>query len=234
MILQVEDVHGYYGKSHILQGVSLQVDAGEVVTLLGRNGAGKTTTLKSIVGVVPPAQGRVLFEGQVISGLPSYKIAARGVCLVPEHRGIFKLLTVEENLTMAARKESAWGLDEVYTIFPRLKERRRNGGGQLSGGEQQMLAIARALMTHPRVLMLDEPVEGLAPVIVDEIVAQIRQIKATGMSIILVEQNLEVCTQLADRHYIVEQGRIVYSGSNAAFLADDGVKDRYLGVNLAA
>ncbi|WP_039782977.1 ABC transporter ATP-binding protein [Herbaspirillum huttiense] len=234
MILQVEDVHGYYGKSHILQGVSLQVDAGEVVTLLGRNGAGKTTTLKSIVGVVPPAQGRVLFEGQLISGLPSYKIAARGVCLVPEHRGIFKLLTVEENLTMAARKESAWGLDEVYTIFPRLKERRRNGGGQLSGGEQQMLAIARALMTHPRVLMLDEPVEGLAPVIVDEIVAQIKQIKRTGMSIILVEQNLEVCTQLADRHYIVEQGRIVYSGSNAAFLADDGVKDRYLGVNLAA
>ncbi len=234
MILQVEDVHGYYGKSHILQGVSLQVDAGEVVTLLGRNGAGKTTTLKSIVGVVPPMQGRVLFEGQVISGLPSHKIAARGVCLVPEHRGIFKLLTVEENLTMAARKTSAWGLDEVYTIFPRLKERRKNGGGQLSGGEQQMLAIARALMTHPRVLMLDEPVEGLAPVIVDEIVAQIRQIKATGMSIILVEQNLEVCTQLADRHYIVEQGRIVYAGSNAAFLADEGVKDRYLGVNLAA
>ncbi|QDD66866.1 ABC transporter ATP-binding protein [Herbaspirillum seropedicae] len=234
MILQVEDVHGYYGKSHILQGVSLQVDAGEVVTLLGRNGAGKTTTLKSIVGVVPPVQGRVLFEGQLISGLPSYKIAARGVCLVPEHRGIFKLLTVEENLTMAARKESAWGLEEIYAIFPRLKERRKNGGGQLSGGEQQMLAIARALMTHPRVLMLDEPVEGLAPVIVDEIVAQIRQIKATGMSIILVEQNLEVCTQLADRHYIVEQGRIVYRGSNAEFLADEGVKDRYLGVNLAA
>ena len=234
MILQVQDVHGYYGKSHILQGISLEVDAGEVVTLLGRNGAGKTTTLKSIVGVVPPAQGQVLFEGQRISGLPSYKIAARGVCLVPEHRGIFKLLTVEENLTMAARKESAWGLEEIYTIFPRLKERRRNGGGQLSGGEQQMLAIARALMTHPRVLMLDEPVEGLAPVIVDEIVAQIMEIKATGMSIILVEQNLEVCTQLADRHYIVEQGRIVYSGSNADFLADDGVKDRYLGVNLAA
>lgn len=234
MILQVQDVHGYYGKSHILQGVSLQVDAGEVVTLLGRNGAGKTTTLKSIVGVVPPAQGQVLFEGQVISGLPSYKIAARGVCLVPEHRGIFKLLSVEENLTMAARKESAWGLEEIYAIFPRLKERRKNGGGQLSGGEQQMLAIARALMTHPRVLMLDEPVEGLAPVIVDEIVAQIKQIKSTGMSIILVEQNLEVCTQLADRHYIVEQGRIVYSGSNAEFLADEGVKDRYLGVNLAA
>ncbi|EJN07194.1 ABC transporter ATP-binding protein [Herbaspirillum sp. YR522] len=234
MILQIEDVHGYYGKSHILQGVSLQVDAGEVITLLGRNGAGKTTTLKSIVGVVPPAPGRVVFEGQEVAGLPPHKIAARGLCLVPEHRGIFKLLTVEENLTMAARRESAWGLEDVYQIFPRLKERRKNGGGQLSGGEQQMLAIARALMNNPRLLMLDEPVEGLAPVIVDEIVAQIKLIKATGIPIILVEQNLEVCTQLADRHYIIEQGRVVYSGSNAEFLADDGVKDRYLGVNLAA
>jgi branched-chain amino acid transport system ATP-binding protein len=234
MILQIEDVHGYYGKSHILQGVSLQVDAGEVITLLGRNGAGKTTTLKSIVGVVPPAPGRVVFDGQDVAGLPPHKIAARGVCLVPEHRGIFKLLTVEENLTMAAQRASAWGLEDVYKIFPRLRERRKNGGGQLSGGEQQMLAIARALMTNPRLLMLDEPVEGLAPVIVDEIVAQIKLIKATGIPIILVEQNLEVCTQLADRHYIIEQGRVVYTGSNAEFLADEGVKDRYLGVNLAA
>ena len=234
MILKLDEVHAYYDKSHILQGISLQVAAGEVVTLLGRNGAGKTTTLKSIVGVVAPRQGQVWFEGDNIAGLPSHKIAARGVCLVPEHRGIFKLLTVEENLTMAARKTSAWQLEDIYQIFPRLKERRKNGGGQLSGGEQQMLAIARALMTHPKVLMLDEPVEGLAPVIVDEIVAQIKLIKATGMSIILVEQNLQVCTQLADRHYIVEQGRIVYSAGNAEFLADDSVKDRYLGVNLAA
>jgi branched-chain amino acid transport system ATP-binding protein len=176
----------------------------------------------------------VLFQGDNLAGLASYKIAARGVCLVPEHRGIFKLLTVEENLTMAARRESAWQLQDIYRIFPRLKERRKNGGGQLSGGEQQMLAIGRALMTHPKVLMLDEPVEGLAPVIVDEIVAQLKQIKATGMSIILVEQNLEVCTQLADRHYILEQGSMVYSASNAGFLADDNAKDRYLGVNLAA
>ena len=234
MILKLDEVHAYYDKSHILQGISLQVAAGEVVTLLGRNGAGKTTTLKSIVGVVAPRQGQVWFEGDNIAGLPSHKIAARGVCLVPEHRGIFKLLTVEENLTMAARKTSAWQLEDIYQIFPRLKERRKNGGAQLSGGEQQMLAIARALMTHPKVLMLDEPVEGLAPVIVDEIVAQIKLIKATGMSIILVEQNLQVCTQLADRHYIVEQGRIVYSAGNAEFLADDSVKDRYLGVNLAA
>jgi len=234
MILKLDAVHAYYDKSHILQGISLQVAAGEVVTLLGRNGAGKTTTLKSIVGVVAPRQGQVWFEGDNIAGLPAHKIAARGVCLVPEHRGIFKLLTVEENLTMAARKEAAWQLQDIYQIFPRLKERRKNGGGQLSGGEQQMLAIARALMTHPKVLMLDEPVEGLAPVIVDEIVAQIKLIKATGMSIILVEQNLQVCMQLADRHYIVEQGRIVYSAGNAEFLADDSAKDRYLGVNLAA
>ena len=234
MILKVDDIHSYYGKSHILQGVSLSIDAGEVVTLLGRNGAGKTTTLKSIVGVVRPQQGKVMFQGDNVTALPAYKIAARGICLVPEHRGIFKLLTVEENLTMAARRDSAWGLPDVYKIFPRLQERRKNGGGQLSGGEQQMLAIGRALMTHPKVLMLDEPVEGLAPVIVDEIVAQLKLIKTTGMSIILVEQNLEVCTQLADRHYIIEQGRVVHAATNAEFLADDGVKDRYLGVNLAA
>lgn len=234
MILSVENIHGYYGKSHVLQGVSIEVAEGEVVTLLGRNGAGKTTTLKSIVGIVAPQQGRVMFEGRNMAGLPSYKIATAGICLVPEHRGIFKLLTVEENLTMAARRDAAWSLKDIYRIFPRLQERRKNGGGQLSGGEQQMLAIGRALMTHPKVLMLDEPVEGLAPVIVDEIVAQLKLIKATGMSIILVEQNLAVCTQLADRHYIIEQGRVAYAASNAAFLADDAAKDRYLGVNLAA
>ena len=234
MILKVEEIHGYYDKSHVLQGVSLAVAEGEVITLLGRNGAGKTTTLKAIVGVVPPRQGKVLFQGKNIAGLPPFRIAAQGICLVPEHRGIFKLLTVEENLTMAARRDSLWGLADVYKIFPRLQERRKNGGGQLSGGEQQMLAIARALMTHPKVLMLDEPVEGLAPVIVDEIVAQLKLIKATGMSIILVEQNLQVCTQLADRHYIIEQGRVVYEATNSDFLADDSAKDRYLGVNLAA
>lgn len=233
-ILKVEDIHSYYGKSHILQGLSINVAEGEVVTLLGRNGAGKSTTLKSIVGVVQPQQGTVIFQGDNVAGLPAYKIASRGICLVPEHRGIFKLLTVEENLTMAARRESAWGLADVYKIFPRLKERRKNGGGQLSGGEQQMLAIGRALMTHPKVMMLDEPVEGLAPVIVDEIVAQLKLIKATGMSIILVEQNLAVCTQLADRHYIIEQGRVVYAASNTEFLDDDAAKDRYLGVNLVA
>ncbi|MBC7501954.1 MAG: ABC transporter ATP-binding protein [Herminiimonas sp.] len=233
MILDVSDVHGYYGKSHVLQGISLGVAAGEVVTLLGRNGAGKTTSLKAIVGIVPPRQGSVRFMGNEVTGMAAHRIAALGVCLVPEHRGIFKLLTVEENLTMAARRTSPWQLADIYRIFPRLKERRKNGGSQLSGGEQQMLAIGRALMTDPKVLMLDEPVEGLAPVIVEEIVAQLKQIKAAGMPIILVEQNLAVCTQLADRHYIVEQGRIVHQASNAEFMANDRIKDRYLGVNIA-
>jgi branched-chain amino acid transport system ATP-binding protein len=229
--LQLEDVHGYYGKSHILQGVSLNVGDGELVTLLGRNGAGKSTTLKAIAGLVRPAQGAVRFEGRGIAGLPAHAIAARGVCLVPEHRGIFRLLTVEENLKLGARRESPWQLDDVYRLFPRLRERRRNGGAQLSGGEQQMLAIGRALMNHPRLLMLDEPVEGLAPVIVEEIVAQLKRIREQGVAILLVEQNLEVCTQLASRHYIIEQGAIVFEGDNETFIADHGIKDRYLGVN---
>lgn len=233
MILEIDNGHAHYGKSHVLQGVTLQVNDGELVTLLGRNGAGKTTTLKCIVGVVPPTAGRIGFCGQAIQGLPPHVIAKRGVCLVPEHRGVFKLLTVEENLLLGQRKRSPWQLADVYRIFPRLKERRRNGGGQLSGGEQQMLAIGRALMNDPKLLMLDEPVEGLAPVIVEEIVAQLKTIKAAGVAILLVEQNLEVCTQLADRHYIIEQGTVVYSAANTAFLADEAIKDRYLGVGLA-
>ncbi|WP_354683444.1 ABC transporter ATP-binding protein [Cupriavidus necator] len=237
MMLDVQDIHGYYGKSHVLQGVSLAVGEGELVTLLGRNGAGKSTTLKAIAGIVQPrgpkGGGRVVFRGKDVAGMPPHRIAAEGLCFVPEHRGIFKLLTVEENLKLAARRESPWQLDDVYRIFPRLRERRGNGGAQLSGGEQQMLAIGRALMNHPRLLMLDEPVEGLAPVIVEEIVAQLKVIKAAGVPILLVEQNLEVCTQLADRHVIIEQGRVVYTGSNDAFRADEAVKDRYLGVGLA-
>ncbi|MDF3942984.1 ABC transporter ATP-binding protein [Achromobacter denitrificans] len=232
MILNVDAVHSYYGKSHILQGVSMTLPQGTVVTLLGRNGAGKSTTLKTIAGVIAPKAGAVRFGGRDIAGQPAHKIAAMGVCLVPEHRGIFKLLTVEENLKLGMRRDSPWQLEDIYRIFPRLKERRRNGGGQLSGGEQQMLAIGRALMNHPRVLMLDEPVEGLAPVIVEEIVAQIQSIKRAGVTILLVEQNLEVCTQLADHHFIIEQGTIVYEGSNADFMADENVKDRYLGVGV--
>ena len=232
-MLSVRDLHAYYGKSHILQGVSLEVNDGETVTLLGRNGAGKSTTLKAIAGAVTPKRGAVTFGGTPVAGWPAHRIASRGLCLVPEHRGIFRLLSVEENLRLGARRNSPWQLDDIYRIFPRLKERRRNGGAQLSGGEQQMLAIGRALMNHPTLLMLDEPVEGLAPVIVEEIVAQLKQIKAAGVAILLVEQNLEVCTQLADRHYVIEQGAIVYEGDNAAFAADQSVKDRYLGVGVA-
>ncbi|CAD6545363.1 High-affinity branched-chain amino acid transport ATP-binding protein LivF [Paraburkholderia hiiakae] len=232
MMLDVRDIHAYYGKSHILQGVSLQVNEGETVTLLGRNGAGKSTTLKTIAGVMAPRGGVIEFSGKAMSGQPAHRIAAGGLCFVPEHRGIFRLLSVEENLRLGARKGSPWQLEDIYRIFPRLKERRKNGGAQLSGGEQQMLAIGRALMNHPRLLMLDEPVEGLAPVIVEEIVEQLKQIKAAGVAIVLVEQNLEVCTQLADRHYIIEQGVIVYASDNAEFAADHTVKDRYLGVGV--
>ena len=232
-ILEVEGLHAHYGKSHVLQGISLTIGEAELVTLLGRNGAGKTTTLKAIAGAVTPSSGRVRFQGTDVAGQPAHRIAARGVCLVPEHRGIFKLLTVQENLLLGQRRDSPWQLDDIYRIFPRLKERRRNGGGQLSGGEQQMLAIGRALLNHPRLLILDEPVEGLAPVIVEEIVAQLKSIKSTGVAILLVEQNLEVCMQLADRHCIVEQGVIVHMADNAAFMADHDVKDRYLGVGLA-
>ncbi|EML1601145.1 ABC transporter ATP-binding protein [Burkholderia cenocepacia] len=233
MMLDVKEVHACYGKSHVLQGISLNVNEGETVTLLGRNGAGKSTTLKTIAGVVAPTGGTVTFAGRPVAGQPAHRIAAGGLCFVPEHRGIFRLLSVEENLRLGARRDSPWQLDDIYRIFPRLEERRRNGGAQLSGGEQQMLAIGRALMNHPRLLMLDEPVEGLAPVIVEEIVEQLKRIKAAGVAILLVEQNLEVCTQLADRHFVIEQGVIVYEGSNAAFAADHDVKDRYLGVGVA-
>lgn len=228
--LRLQDLHGYYGKSHILQGVSLEVGQGEIVTLLGRNGAGKSTTLKAAVGLVTPGRGVVELEGRDVTGRAPYQIAAAGLSLVPEDRGIFQLLTVEENLRIAARKGSPWSIRDIYKIFPRLEERRSNGGGQLSGGEQQMLSIARALLNGPKVLMLDEPVEGLAPIIVEEIVAQIRLIRDAGVPILLVEQNLAVCSQLADRHYILELGQIVHEASAEQFRSDPATIDRYLGV----
>jgi len=227
-MLEVENIHSYYGKSHILTGVSLTVNAGEMVTLLGRNGAGKSTTLKSIAGVVVPAKGSIRFNGTELRGRESFEIARLGLCLVPEQRDIFRILTVEENLKIAARKTSQWTIGDVYAMFPRLKERRRNGGGALSGGEQQMLAIARALVNGPKLLLLDEPTEGLAPVIVKEITRILKTIRESGIATLLVEQNLSVCQQLADRHYILEQGAIVYSGSNDDFAERAGIRDRYL------
>lgn len=230
-MLNVDSIHSYYDKSHVLEGVSLKVEAGELVTLLGRNGAGKTTTLRSILGIVRPRQGQISFNGQQLVGREIFDIARLGIALVPEHRGIFRQLSVEENLRIAVRKGSRWQLEDVYSMFPRLKERRRNGGFALSGGEQQMLAIARALLNGPKLLILDEPTEGLAPVIVDELVKILRRIKDEGLSILLVEQNLMVCDALADRHYVLEQGRVAYQGSAAQFREDPSVKNRYLALS---
>ncbi|MEN5129280.1 ABC transporter ATP-binding protein [Pseudomonas alloputida] len=230
-MLNVDSIHSYYDKSHVLEGVSLKVEAGELVTLLGRNGAGKTTTLRSILGIVRPRQGQISFNGQQLVGREIFDIARLGIALVPEHRGIFRQLSVEENLKIAVRKASRWQLEDVYSMFPRLKERRRNGGFALSGGEQQMLAIARALLNGPRLLILDEPTEGLAPVIVDELVKILRRIKDEGLSILLVEQNLMVCDALADRHYVLEQGRVAYQGSAAQFREDPNIKNRYLALS---
>ena len=230
-MLNVDSIHSYYDKSHVLEGVSLKVEAGELVTLLGRNGAGKTTTLRSILGIVRPRQGQISFNGQQLVGREIFDIARLGIALVPEHRGIFRQLSVEENLRIAVHKDSRWQLEDVYSMFPRLKERRRNGGFALSGGEQQMLAIARALLNGPKLLILDEPTEGLAPVIVDELVRILRRIKDEGLSILLVEQNLMVCDALGDRHYVLEQGRVAYQGSAAQFREDPSIKNRYLALS---
>ncbi|WP_336331502.1 ABC transporter ATP-binding protein [Pseudomonas putida] len=230
-MLNIDSIHSYYDKSHVLEGVSLKVESGELVTLLGRNGAGKTTTLRSILGIVRPRQGQISFNGQQLVGREIFDIARLGIALVPEHRGIFRQLSVEENLKIALRKGSRWQLADVYAMFPRLQERRSNGGFALSGGEQQMLAIARALLNYPKLLILDEPTEGLAPVIVDELVRILRRIKEEGLSILLVEQNLMVCDALADRHYVLEQGRVAYQGSAAQFREDPSIKNRYLALS---
>ena len=232
-MLEVANVHAFYGKSHILHGVSLEVGAGEIVSLLGRNGAGKTTTLKSITGIVPPREGSVRFEGTALEREPTHVIARRGIALVPEHRGIFRALSVEENLAVARRDGSTWDIADVFAHFARLRERRNSRGGTLSGGEQQMLAIARALVNAPKLLLLDEPTEGLAPVIVDELVEIIAGIRARGLAVLLVEQNLAVCMKLADRHYVLEQGRIVYSGTREEFRDAENIRDRYLTLQAA-
>ena len=230
MRLQVERLHAYYGKSHILQGVTLHVDAGEIVGLLGRNGAGKTTTLSAIAGLMRGSTGQVQLGAESLLSMPAYRVAQRGICLVPEHRGIFKTLSVLENLQIAQRPASKWQLADIFRMFPRLSERQRNGGAALSGGEQQMLAIARALLNDPRVLLLDEPTEGLAPVIVDELRDVVRQVRDAGVPVLLVEQNLDFCMDLADRHYILEQGAIVHEIARPSFGTQRAVYERYLSV----
>ncbi|MBS0517095.1 MAG: ABC transporter ATP-binding protein [Proteobacteria bacterium] len=227
-LLDVAGLNGWYGKSHILQGIDLAIRDGELVALLGRNGVGKTTTMRGLTGLLPRAEGRVRFDGTDLLGLPPHVIARRGLALVPEHRGIFGTLTVEENLSLAARRESRWRIADIFTMFPALAERRRTPGGKLSGGEQQMLSIGRALVTGPRLLLLDEPTEGLAPVIVDRLVELIRDLKATGLSILLVEQSLDVCLAVADRLAIIDSGRIVWEGDGPALKAADDIRGRHL------
>ncbi|MDQ7029571.1 MAG: ABC transporter ATP-binding protein [Ardenticatenia bacterium] len=232
-MLEVRDIHTYYGDSYILQGVSLRVTAGQVVALLGRNGAGKTTTIHSIVGFVPPRRGQIVFKGEEITQAPPHRIARQGVGLVPQGRRLFPNLTVEENITLAARTRNGsaqWTLEAVYALFPRLKERARNRASQLSGGEQQMVAIARALMTNPDLLLLDEPSEGLAPLLVREISRVLADLKARGLSFLLVEQNLHMATSVADWVYVMNKGQIVFEGSPQTLLENEEVKHRYLGV----
>ena len=230
-LLEVRDLHAWYGESHILHGVDFEVRPGEVVTLLGRNGAGKTTILKTVMGMVPRRQGSIRFEGHELTLLPSNRIARLGLAFCPEERGIFASLDVQENLLLPpVVRAGGLGLDAIYELFPNLRERLASQGTKLSGGEQQMLAIARILRTGARVLLLDEPTEGLAPVIVQQIGATIRRLKAEGFTILLVEQNFRFAATVADRHYVMERGRMVEMIANAELDAHMAKLHEYLGV----
>ena len=231
-MLDLENINAYYGDSHILHGVSLSVKEGEVVCLLGRNGAGKTTTILTIMGYLKPRQGRIRYGGRDIAALPPYAVARLGVGFVPQERGIFPSLTVRENLMVFARAagKSAWTLGRIFDLFPVLRARERNLGFQLSGGEQQMLSIARALMLNPALLLLDEPSEGLAPMIVQEIIEVLKGLKREGLAILLVEQNLRTAFALADRHHVMNKGEICFTGSSAELENNEHVLRNYLSV----
>jgi branched-chain amino acid transport system ATP-binding protein len=228
-MLEVRDLQTSYGRSQVLFGISLDVPASQVVSLLGRNGMGKTTTVRSIMGITRPGAGTITLEGRKLDGLPSYRIAQAGLGLVPEGRQVFPNLTVRENLVATARK-GPWDQDRVFKLFPHLEARKGNYGNQLSGGEQQMLAIGRALMTNPRLLILDEATEGLAPLIRAEIYRSIESLKAEGLSILVIDKDVKALTRVADRHYVLEKGRVVWSGTSAELAADANVQHRYLGV----
>ena len=233
-MLVVDSIETSYGVSQVLFGVSLDVGAGQVVTLLGRNGMGKTTTVRSIMGITPPKSGAVRFDGRPIHGLPPYRVAQAGLGLVPEGRQVFPNLTVHENLVATAANRSAiatpWRVEAVFDLFPQLRARARSLGGALSGGEQQMLAIGRALMTNPRLLILDEATEGLAPLVRAEIWRCVEKLKATGQSILLIDKDVTTLTRIADAHYILEKGRIVWRGSSAELRLRADIQHRYLGV----
>jgi branched-chain amino acid transport system ATP-binding protein len=230
-LLEVEAMNSYYGDSHILFDLSLRVERNEVVALLGRNGAGKSTTLKSLIGLVRPRSGSVVFDGTQVSGLAPHAIAALGLQLVPEDRRIFGSLSVEENLVLAGlTAKSRWPLDRVWEIFPRLKERRRSRGTDLSGGEQQMLAIARALVRNPKIILLDEPFEGLAPIIVRDLLATCRRLAEEGQTIVVVEQNISAALSLASRVYVLNNGHIIEEMTTQTIKAQPELLHRHLGV----
>lgn len=229
-MLEVNDIHTYYGKSYVLQGVSLKVTAGEIVALLGRNGAGKTTTLRSIMGLTPPARGTISFQGRSIIEKKTHQISNLGIGYVPGDRQIFTECSVYENLLIGGREGSIWNHEQVYEVFPALKDRAKHMGRELSGGEQQMLAIGRALMGGPKLLLMDEPSQGLAPLIVRAIGEVMKDLKAKGITILLVEQNVEMTMRLADYYYIIDQGHVVYSRDKKDFNENARVREQYLGV----
>jgi branched-chain amino acid transport system ATP-binding protein len=231
-LLELEGVETCYGLSQVLFGMSIAVGAGEVVTLLGRNGMGKTTTVRSIIGLTPARAGAIRFAGEEVRGMQPFRIAKLGIGLVPEGRQIFPNLSVNENLVATARGNggAAWTLDRVYALFPALVARRSNMGNQLSGGEQQMLAIGRALMTNPRLLILDEATEGLAPLIRAEIWRVVSKLKSEGLSILLIDKNVHALTKVADRHFVIERGRVMWSGSSSELADAPDVQHRYLGI----
>ena len=236
-MLEVKDIHSYYGKSHILHGVSLELKQGELVCLLGRNGVGKSTTLKSMLGIVRPTHGSIRFDGRELIGRPPYQIARLGVGYVPEDRRIFRSLTVHENLLMGIQKantsgssERTWSIDKIYGIFPNLRDRRNNKGSHLSGGEQQMLTVARTLMGNPKLILIDEPTEGLAPLIVKDVLAMLVAVRQSGVTVLMVEQNFKAAIKVADRFYIMAKGQMVFEGNMGALLAAEEVRKNYLEV----
>ena len=233
-MLTVRGLEAAYGASQVLFGIDFAIRAGEVVTLLGRNGMGKTTTVRAVMGILPHRAGEVLLDGARLHGLPSYRVAQRGLGLVPEGRQIFPTLTVRENLVATAANRlglpEPWTTERVFALFPQLEARVRAPGGTLSGGEQQMLAIGRALMTNPRLLILDEATEGLAPLIRDEIWRCLERVKSSGQSILVIDKNVQALTRIADNHYVLEKGRIVWTGTSTELIAREDVQHRYLGV----
>jgi branched-chain amino acid transport system ATP-binding protein len=230
-MLQVNDIHTYYGDSHILQGISLRMESGQVVGILGRNGMGKTTLVRSIIGFTLPRQGHVLFKERDITAWPSNRVVSLGLGLVPQGRRVFPSLTVLENLLVASKRNGGrWTVERVMELFPRLRERREIRAGKLSGGEQQMLAIARGLMTNPELLLMDEPTEGLAPLLVREVGRVIENLKSQGLSILLVEQNLPLALRVSDHVHILSRGRIVHSSAPQALWENEEIKRRYLGL----